>query len=66
MIRNINTARFIFQKLNEKDFLFEISHNYVDKDRILTESIQRLPIRNKYRVDADISNKIEYNNVLKM
>ena len=43
------------QKLKGKDFLFEMSHNYTDKDRKLVESIQKIPIRNKYRVDADIS-----------
>lgn len=43
------------QKLKGKDFLFEMSHNYADKDRVIMESIQKLPIRNKYKVDADIS-----------
>lgn len=43
------------QKLSGKNHLFEMSHNYVDKDRELIESIQKIPIKNKYRVDADIS-----------
>ena len=43
------------QKLEGKNFLFEMSHNYLDKDKDLVESIQKIPIRNKYRVDADIS-----------
>ena len=44
------------QKLKGKDHLFEMSLNYVDKDKNLMESIQKIPIGNKYRVDADISN----------
>lgn len=43
------------QKLKGKNHLFEMSHNYVDKDKDLVDSIQKIPIRNKYRVDADIS-----------
>lgn len=43
------------QKLNGKNHLFEMNHHYLDKDWDLIEEIQKIPIRNKYRVDADIS-----------
>lgn len=43
------------QKLKGKDCLFEMSLNYEDKDKNLMKSIQKIPIKNKYRVDADIS-----------
>ena len=44
------------QKLKSKDHLFEMSLNYEDRDKNLMKSIQKIPIGNKYRVDADISN----------
>lgn len=43
------------QKLKGKDVLFEMSHSYEDKDKELVRCIQKVPITNRFRVEADIS-----------
>lgn len=53
--QNYKYSQIHLQKLKGKNFLFEMSHNYEDKDWDLKERIQKIPIKNKYRVDADIS-----------
>lgn len=43
------------QKLNGKDCIFEMSHQYSDRDTSLEEIKYKLPILKQYRIDADIS-----------
>lgn len=43
------------QKLDDKPYLFEMTHNYHDKDEYVNAIIQRLPIKKRYVVKADIS-----------
>ena len=43
------------QKLDGKPYLFEMTHNYPDKDEYVNAIIQRLPIKKRYIVKADIS-----------
>lgn len=43
------------QKRKDKDHLFEMNQHYSDKDQNLLAHIQKMPITNRYRVDADIS-----------
>ena len=43
------------QKLKGKDVLFEMNHSYEDKDKELVRCIQKVPITNRFRVEADIS-----------
>ena len=43
------------QKLGDKPYLFEMVHNYHDKDEYVNAIVQRLPIKKRYVVKADIS-----------
>lgn len=43
------------QKLKQKESIFEMSHDYVDRDTELEVELYNLVIMNKYQVDADIS-----------
>lgn len=43
------------QKLKGKDCIFEMSHQYSDRDTSLEEIKYKLPILKQYRIDADIS-----------
>lgn len=43
------------QKLDDKPYLFEMNHNYHDKDEYVNAIIHRLPIHKRYVVKADIS-----------
>lgn len=42
------------QKLDDKPYLFEMNHNYHDKDEYVNAIIHRLPIHKRYVVKADI------------
>ena len=43
------------QKLSGSESLFQMNHSYADKDQELVERIQKIPITNRFRIDADIS-----------
>lgn len=43
------------QKLKHKNFLFEMSHSYCDKDSLLDVELSKLSILKRFKVEADIS-----------
>ncbi len=54
--QKIKRSLIHIQKLKGKKSLFEMSKSYEDKDKFLEKEITKLPIKKRFKVEADISN----------